>query len=114
MVILKNERKFFLNVWLALQRRCQATALQGALRARTMNRKFPLVPETVYKMVIDHAGGLHLRIDDRRPDKLESALFQVFANGSSGTSQSIRYFVRSPDGALLKKLSPTSNIRRSF
>jgi hypothetical protein len=30
-------------------------------------------------MVIDHAGGLHVRIDDCRSDKLEAALFQVFA-----------------------------------
>ena len=31
-------------------------------------------------MVINHADGLHERIDNRRPAKVEAAFFQVFGN----------------------------------
>ena len=38
-------------------------------------------PKTIYDMIVDHARGLHVRVADRRADKLESALLQVFAQG---------------------------------
>ena len=36
-------------------------------------------PKTIDDMVVDHSGGLHVRVADRRADELESALLQVFA-----------------------------------
>ena len=37
--------------------------------------------KTIHNVIVDHARGLHVRIADRRADKLESALLQVFAQG---------------------------------
>jgi hypothetical protein len=36
------------------------------------------VTEACDKMVIDHADGLHERVDDRRPNELEAARNQLF------------------------------------
>src|SRR6266496_5050105 len=36
-------------------------------------------PKTIDGMIVDHPGGLHVRVADRRADKLKPALFQVFA-----------------------------------
>ena len=33
------------------------------------------VPEAAFNMIIHHAGGLHVRIDNCRPDKLKSSFF---------------------------------------
>src|SRR6185312_14906671 len=33
-------------------------------------------------VIVDHADGLHERIDDRRSDKLETALLQIFRQGA--------------------------------
>jgi hypothetical protein len=35
--------------------------------------------KTIHYMIVNHSGGLHVRIADRRADKFESALLQVFA-----------------------------------
>jgi hypothetical protein len=32
-------------------------------------------------VIVDHPDGLHKCVTDRRPDKVETALFQVFAYG---------------------------------
>ena len=36
-------------------------------------------PKTIDDMIVDHPGGLHVRVADRRTDELEAALLQVFA-----------------------------------
>ena len=36
-------------------------------------------PKAIDDMIIDHPGGLHVRIANRRADKFETALLQVFA-----------------------------------
>ena len=36
--------------------------------------------KTVRRMVVDHPGGLHVRVDDGRPDEVEAAAFQVPGN----------------------------------
>ena len=36
-------------------------------------------PKTIDDMIVDHPGGLHVRVADRRADELEAALLQVFA-----------------------------------
>ena len=35
--------------------------------------------KTIDNVVVDHSGGLHMRVADCGADKLESALSQVFA-----------------------------------
>src|SRR3954468_6198824 len=35
--------------------------------------------EARHKMIIHHADGLHVRVNNRAPDKLEAALLEVFA-----------------------------------
>ena len=35
------------------------------------------IAKTVRRMVVDHPGGLHVRIDDGRPDEVEAAAFEV-------------------------------------
>ena len=35
-------------------------------------------PKTIDDMIVDHPRGLHVRIADRRTDKFEAALLQVF------------------------------------
>ena len=36
-------------------------------------------PKTIDDMIVDHPGGLHVRIANRRADEFEAALLQVFA-----------------------------------
>jgi hypothetical protein len=36
-------------------------------------------PKTIDDMIVDHPGGLHVRVAYRRADELEAALLQVFA-----------------------------------
>ena len=38
-----------------------------------------LPSKTIDNMIVDHPGGLHVRIADRRTDEFEAALFQIFA-----------------------------------
>jgi hypothetical protein len=38
------------------------------------------VPEAGDEMVVDHADGLHVGITDRRADKFEATLEQIFAH----------------------------------
>ena len=38
-----------------------------------------LTAETSFRVVVDHSGSLHVGIDDRRTDELETALFQILA-----------------------------------
>jgi hypothetical protein len=35
-------------------------------------------PKTICNVIVDHPCGLHVRIADRRTDKFEAALLQVF------------------------------------
>jgi hypothetical protein len=37
--------------------------------------------EAVHEMVIDHADGLHVRVDNRRPHEGEAAALQILAHG---------------------------------
>jgi hypothetical protein len=39
------------------------------------------MPEAAHQMVVDHAGGLHVGVDDGATDKFEPALLEVFADG---------------------------------
>ena len=39
-----------------------------------------LMAETIRRMVINHPGRLHVRINDGRPDEVEAALFEVSGN----------------------------------
>ena len=36
-------------------------------------------PKTIDDVIVDHPGGLHMSVADRRTDELEAALLQVFA-----------------------------------
>ena len=47
--------------------------------ARAQIADFP-VSKTVRSVVVDHAGGLHVGINDRGPDKTETAPLEVFRN----------------------------------
>jgi hypothetical protein len=37
------------------------------------------IPEALGHVIVDHAGGLHERVADRRADEAEPTLLQVFA-----------------------------------
>ena len=39
------------------------------------------MPEARHQMIVDHADGLHMRVDDRAADEFEAALLEVFAQG---------------------------------
>lgn len=56
---------------------CQQVARAGS--------RFPLfcglaVPETIHRVIVHHARGLHHRVANRRADKLETALEQILAH----------------------------------
>src|SRR5438445_12058006 len=73
------------------------------------------VPKTAHKMIVDHAGGLHERVANRRADKPESALLQIFAQGIGLRRLGGHLFVRLPrilPGASVHK-SPDVGIKRS-
>ncbi len=38
------------------------------------------VAKAIYRVIVDHAHGLHERITNGAPDKLESAFFQILAH----------------------------------
>ena len=38
-----------------------------------------LTAETSFRVVVDHPSGLHMGIDDRRPDEAEPAALQILA-----------------------------------
>ena len=40
-----------------------------------------LTTKATLRMVIDHAGGLHMGIDYRRSDEFEATLFEIFTQG---------------------------------
>ena len=40
-----------------------------------------LTTKATLRMVIDHAGGLHMGVDNRRSDELEATLFEIFTQG---------------------------------
>ncbi len=53
-----------------------------------------VVAEAVCCMVIDHAGGLHVGVDDGGADEFETSNFQVFAYfvGKRSSSWELRHF----------------------
>ena len=48
---------------------------QGCLRLRLYLGR--LVAETILRMIVHHTDRLHVRVDDGRADKLETALGQI-------------------------------------
>src|SRR5271169_3685338 len=51
------------------------------------------MPKAVDDVIVDHADGLHVRIDDRRANKGEAAAFQVLAHrvGLGGARGDVPY-----------------------
>src|SRR5437879_6740723 len=70
---------------------------------------------TGHKMIVDHAGGLHERVANRRTHKPESPLLQIFAQGIGLRRLSGHLLVRLPrilPGAPAHK-SPDVGVKRS-
>ena len=50
-----------------------------ATRPTSLQPRHGLVPKARHQVVVDHADGLHVGVDDRAADELEAALLEVFA-----------------------------------
>ncbi len=57
--------------------RCQARARLRFTTAALAESDAGRVAVAVDEMIVDHADGLHERVDDRRPDEIAAALLQV-------------------------------------
>src|SRR5579883_3218577 len=62
------------------QARCRSAVMRSPLRARSALRRERgdgLMAMAIDEMIVDHAGRLHESVDDRRPDEIAAAGFQV-------------------------------------
>ena len=59
--------------WLSRVANCDA--------ANSLLARDGLVPKASHQVVVHHADGLHVGVDDRAADELEAALFEVLAQG---------------------------------
>src|SRR5580704_187264 len=57
---------------------CMISTANGCPLCRNMRQS--RMPETLYKMIVDHADSLHERVDDGRADELEAARGTLLGN----------------------------------